>query len=43
MTEPPKRLRAACAAYGIGEAEFGVTDFGETVRCKVDGGGRRAE
>ncbi|BGP44953.1 Protein-lysine N-methyltransferase efm4 [Rhodotorula kratochvilovae] len=36
MTEPPKRLRAACEQYGISADEFGVTDFGETVRIKVE-------
>ncbi|GJN91758.1 hypothetical protein Rhopal_004781-T1 [Rhodotorula paludigena] len=36
MTEPPKRLRAACDKYGISRDEFGVTDIGETVRIKVE-------
>ncbi|GAA5854609.1 hypothetical protein JCM9279_005709 [Rhodotorula babjevae] len=36
MTEPPKRLRRACDVYGITADEFGVTDFGETVRIKVE-------
>ncbi|GAA5953257.1 hypothetical protein JCM8115_000474 [Rhodotorula mucilaginosa] len=35
MTEPPKRLRAACRKVGIADEAFGVTDIGETVRTKV--------
>ncbi|GAA5879265.1 hypothetical protein JCM3774_006419, partial [Rhodotorula dairenensis] len=35
MTEPPKRLRAACRKLGIADGDFGVTDIGETVRTKV--------
>lgn len=42
MTEPPKRLRRACDVYGITADEFGVTDFGETVRIKVSSSGARA-
>lgn len=38
MTEPPKRLRRGCDVYGITADEFGVTDFGETVRIKVSRG-----
>lgn len=30
MTEPPKRLRAACVKAGIEEGVFGVTEIGET-------------
>ncbi|BGP53091.1 Protein-lysine N-methyltransferase efm4 [Rhodotorula sphaerocarpa] len=35
MTEPPRRLRAACDEAGIPEGQFGVTDIGETVRIKL--------
>ncbi|GAA5863606.1 hypothetical protein JCM1840_000075 [Sporobolomyces johnsonii] len=35
MTEPPRRLRAACDKYGISQDEFGICGLGETVRHKV--------
>ncbi|KAI5476127.1 N-acyl-phosphatidylethanolamine-hydrolyzing phospholipase D [Pseudohyphozyma bogoriensis] len=31
MTEPPKRLRAACEKEGITKEQFGVCDIGETI------------
>lgn len=34
MTEPPKRLRAACEAKNLSEKDFGICNIGETVRCR---------